>query len=216
MTCPELDPRVFEQTKDATSWLCSYVHDGLTDFRTIVLKMIQSDPKRYYRVRQLLRSTWNAIAEQEGYKEVSKTEVVQVLCEIENGHDCSQNTDKPHWFSCDLEKVFEDGVNASTSVRYTPEELSQHRAEWLASKKPEQPKEDKPMQRKTSVIEKTFSFKTVVIVSVIAFVFGWVAFWFLGNKNGRYRNFRYGDFSLILDTRTGDVFKPNGEKVTYR
>lgn len=216
MTCPELDPRIFEQTKDVASWLCSYIQDGLTDFRAIVLKMAQSNPERYYRVRQLLRSTWNAIAEQNGYKEVSRIEESQIFCDVEKNRKPQQNTDEPHWFSRDLEEAFEGVVNDTKHVRYTPEELSQHRAEWLASKKPEQPKGDNPVQQKVSAKEKTFSFKTVVIVAIVAFALGWTAFWFFGNRNGRYRNFRNGNLSLILDTRTGDVFKPNGEKVTHK
>ena len=98
---------------------------------------------------------------------------------------------------------------------YTDEETAQHRAEWLANKKPEQPTETEgePMQQKTPATGKTFSFKTVVIVAIVAFALGWTAFCFWGNRNGRYKNFRSGNFSLILDTRTGDVFKPNERMV---
>ena len=96
------------------------------------------------------------------------------------------------------------------------EQTRQHREEWLANKKPEQPKKEQPIEEKKPLTERIYNFKTVAIVAVIAFVLGWSAFWLFGNRSGRFQTVKWGNAAFILDTRTGEVYYLNGEKVTRK
>ena len=105
--------------------------------------------------------------------------------------------------------------------RYTDEEIAQHRKEWLANKKPETTKDDEqpkeqPMEERKLLAERTYNFKTVAIVAIVAFVLGWATFWMFGNKSGRFQTVKYGNAAFILDTRTGEASHLNGEKVTRK
>lgn len=100
--------------------------------------------------------------------------------------------------------------------RYTDEEIAQHREEWLANKKPELPKKEQPMEEKKPLTERTYNFKTVAIVAVIAFVLGWSAFWLFGNRSGRFQSVKYGDTPFVLDTRTGEVFNMHGNSMRWK
>ena len=63
---------------------------------------------------------------------------------------------------------------------------------------------------------KTYSFKTVAIIAVVAFALGWAAFWFLGNRNGRFQSVKYGDTPFVVDTRTGEMFDMHGRSMKLK
>ncbi len=74
-----------------------------------------------------------------------------------------------------------------------------------------------PKQEGESVnTEKTYNFKTLAIVAVIAFVLGWSAFWLFGNRSGRFQSVKYGDTPFVLDTRTGEVFNMHGNSMRWK
>ena len=150
---------------------------------------------------------------------------------LENQSSTNEDVD---WFSRDLPDIDDLSAIAINEVnawretrglpplgkkgsRYTDEEIAKHREEWLANKKPEQPKKDEqPMEENKPLTERTYNFKTVAIVAVVAFVLGWSAFWLFGNRSGRFQTVKWGSAAFILDTRTGEVSHLNGEKVTRK
>jgi hypothetical protein len=52
-------------------------------------------------------------------------------------------------------------------------------------------------------------FKPIIVILAIIFV----VIFYLSSLNGRFVPFHFGDITLVLDSRTGILYEPSGEKV---